>query len=139
MRSANNVDFAIVSTLLRISAMPNSPMTTAKSSMPPLRLTGTECVTFVSIDDVKPTAAVRNPSAIISTPLMVEPEIMNNVQTNAEHHQRRNSQEAKANGDRCNSWRKERHNDDTKCASDERTNRRDAERQASPAPARAIW
>ena len=67
--------------MLSTSVNPNSPMTTARSSIPAERLTDPKVKRSRPLTTSMPIAAIRNPSAIISTPFTGEPVIMNSVQT----------------------------------------------------------
>src|SRR5262249_13204508 len=81
MRSAMRVLLTTRSTLFNTSVTPNSPMTTARSSMPAERSTDPKVKRSRPLTTSMPTAAVRNPSATISAPFTGEPVIMKRVQT----------------------------------------------------------
>lgn len=76
MRSVTTVLLTILSTLLRTSVTPNSPITTANSSMPAERSIEPKVKRSRPLTTSMPIAAVRNPSATISTPFTSEPPII---------------------------------------------------------------
>src|SRR5262252_7431159 len=115
MRSARSVLGVSVSTLTSTSATPNRPMTTARSSTPPLRSTEPNVKRSRPLTTSMPTAAVRKPSATISTPFTAEPD------------RRRRDRR-----------REEGHHHHTQGAGDERADRRDAERGAGAALSRHL-
>ena len=129
MRSVTTLLFASRSTLLRTSVNPNSPMTTARSSTPADRLTDPKVKRSRPFTTSMPTAAIKNPSAIISTPFTGEPLIMKSVQTTPSTIKREVLGWAEPDGDRGDGRSKERHHDDAQCACDERSDCRDAERR----------
>ena len=74
--SASTWFFIIVSQFIRISDTPYKPITTDKISMPADRLTVPKVKRSCPFTISMPTIAAKNPSAIISTPLIVEPPII---------------------------------------------------------------
>src|SRR5262245_10578520 len=129
MRSATSVLLTILSTLFNTSVTPNSPMTTARSSMPAERSIDPKVKRSRPLTTSMPTAAVRNPSAH-QRALHRRAGDHEKRANDAEHHQGEILRGSETNGDRRDRRRKERHHDHAECAGDERADRRDPQGRA---------
>ena len=129
MRSVTIVLFAIVSTLLRTSVTPNSPMTTASSSMPADRSTDPNVNRSRPLTTSMPTAAIKKPECHHQDAFHRRAADHEERADDAEHHQREVLGRPEPDGDRGDGRSKERHDDDAQCASDERADRGDAQRR----------
>src|SRR5262249_48604785 len=130
MRSATSVLLTILSTLFNTSVTPNSPMTTARSSMPAERSIDPKVKRSRPVDGAEPTRGGEKPERPHKRALPRRAGDHEKGANDAEPHRGKILRRSETNGDRRDRRRKERHHDHAECAGDERADRRDPQGRA---------